>query len=75
MAIVNAQKTPARAAPISETTIVGWLIKNLFSSPLNTVLTFFMLFIIYLTVSGVFVWGYLDELLSLKTGANAMITA
>ena len=60
MAIVKAVKTPDRSAPISETSVLGWLHKNLFSSAFNTILTLFTLYIIYLTVSGVYVWGFVD---------------
>ena len=60
MAVIKAEKTPSRPAPLSEMSVIGWLQKNLFSSAVNTLLTFFMLYIIYLTVSGVFVWGYSD---------------
>lgn len=60
MAIINAKKTPDRPAPISERSIFGWLKKNLFSSPMNTLLTFLMLYIIYLIVGGVLNWGFLD---------------
>lgn len=60
MAIVKAEKTPARPAPISETSIVGWLYKNLFSSAFNTLLTLFALYLIFLTLRGVLVWGFLD---------------
>jgi len=60
MAIIKAEKTPDRPAPISETSVVGWLNKNLFSSPTNVVLTFLMLYIIYLSVSGIFTWGVLN---------------
>jgi len=60
MAIIKAEKTPDRPAPISETSMIGWLHKNLFSSTTNVVLTFVMLYIIYLTVSGIFTWGVLD---------------
>ena len=60
MTIVKAVNTPARDAPISERSVVGWLRKNLFSSAINTALTLFMAFIVYLIVSGVVVWGYLD---------------
>ena len=60
MAVIKAEKTPARAAPLSEISAIGWLQKNLFSSVFNTLLTFFMLYIIYLTLTGVFVWGYVD---------------
>ena len=60
MAIINAKKTPDRPAPISESSVFGWLRKNLFNSPMNTLLTVLMLYIIYLIVSGVLNWGFLD---------------
>ena len=60
MAVIKAEKTPARPAPLFETSIIGWLRKNMFSSVFNTLLTFFMVYIIYLTVSGVFIWGVAD---------------
>lgn len=60
MAIIKATKTPARSAPISETSILGWLQKNLFSSAFNTVLTLFTAYIIYLAVNGVYIWGFVD---------------
>jgi general L-amino acid transport system permease protein len=58
--MVRTKSTPARPAPLSETTLLGWLKKNLFSSIFNTVLTFVTLFIIYLTVKGLWVWGIAD---------------
>lgn len=60
MAIVKATKTPDRDAPISETSVLGWLQKNLFSSATNTLLTLFTLWIIYLTLNGVVGWGFTD---------------
>ncbi|MEE9427583.1 MAG: amino acid ABC transporter permease [Paracoccaceae bacterium] len=60
MAIVTAQKTPARSAPISETSVLGWLQKNLFSSAFNTALTLFTLYIIYITIKGTLGWGIAD---------------
>lgn len=60
MAIIKAEKTPSRLPPVSETSVMGWLQINLFSSVFNTVLTMFTLFIIYLTVSGVYGWGFAD---------------
>lgn len=60
MAIVKAEKTPDRPAPVLESSVLGWLYKNLFSSVFNTLLTFFTLYIIYLTISGVYVWGVQD---------------
>lgn len=60
MAIVNSQKTPDRSAPVSETSVVGWMRRNLFSSVLNTLLTLFMVFIIYLSLKSVLIWGLFD---------------
>ncbi len=60
MAIVTAQKTPARSAPISETSVIGWLQKNLFSSAFNTALTIFTLYLIYITLRGALGWGFAD---------------
>jgi general L-amino acid transport system permease protein len=60
MAIVKVTKTPERPAPVFETSILGWLQKNLFSSVFNTILTLITLYIIYLTVSGVYTWGWAD---------------
>jgi len=60
MAYVQAEVTPARAAPLSETSVLGWLHKNLFSSVINTLLTLFSLYIIYLLVTSLWVWGVTD---------------
>ena len=60
MAIVNLSKTEDRPAPISETSVMGWLQRNLFSSVPNAILTLSMLFIIYLSVKGILVWGLFD---------------
>ena len=60
MAIVKAQKTPDRNPPLSETSILGWMQKNLFSSFFNSVLTIITLYIVYLTLKGVYVWGFAD---------------
>ncbi|MBT4044607.1 MAG: amino acid ABC transporter permease [Rhodospirillaceae bacterium] len=57
MAIVNGEKTAARSAPITETSFIGWLHKNLFSSWINTILTIVSIYIIYVAVKGIWVWG------------------
>jgi len=58
MAIVTTNKTPDRAAPLSESTFIGWVQKNLFSSVFNSILTLISLYIIYITVSGLWAWGF-----------------
>ncbi len=60
MAYVQAESTAPRAAPLSETSVLGWLHKNLFSSVVNTLLTIFSIYIIYLLVTGLWVWGVTD---------------
>ncbi len=60
MAIINAVKTPSAKPPLSETSVLGWMQKNLFSSVLNTLLTIATLFIIYTAVKGFAVWGIID---------------
>jgi len=60
MAIIKAVKTPALPAPLSETSVVGWMKKNLFNSVFNGLLTIVTLFIIYITVKELWVWGIAD---------------
>ena len=60
MAMAKAESTPARSAPLSETSVIGWLHKNLFSSWLNAALTLISLYIIYFVVAGLWVWGVAD---------------
>jgi len=60
MAIVKAEKTPARSAPLTETSVIGWLHKSLFSSWINTILTFLALYLIYITLKGIWTWGFVD---------------
>lgn len=60
MAIIKVENTPARAAPLSERSVIGWLHKNIFSSAFNTVLSIITLYVIYLTVSELWQWGFVD---------------
>ena len=60
MVVVRTQPTSSRTAPLSETTVIGWLHKNLFSTVLNAVLTLICLYIIYVVVKGLWIWGVAD---------------
>ncbi len=60
MAIIKTVKAPALPAPLSETSVVGWMKKNLFSSVFNTLLTIVTLYITYIAVKGLWVWGVAD---------------
>jgi len=64
MAIINLQKTPARPAPLSEASIIGWLRINLFNSWVNAILTVVSLYIIYLVLNEIWVWGIRDAVWS-----------
>ena len=60
MTILKAVKTPARPAPLSETSVISWMQKNLFSSVFNGLLTIATFCIIYIAVKGLWVWGIGD---------------
>jgi general L-amino acid transport system permease protein len=60
MAIVKLEKTPDRAPPISDKSVVGWMRMHLFSSVLNSLLTVVTLYVVYITVKGFFIWGIVD---------------
>jgi len=60
MAIMKAVKTRALPPPLSETSVLGWMKKNLFSSVFNSLLTFVTLYIVYMVVKGLWVWGLTD---------------
>jgi len=60
MPVIKAEKTPAMPPPLSETSVIGWMQKNLFSSVYNGLLTFATLLIIYTAVKGLWVWGLSD---------------
>lgn len=49
-----------RTAPVATTGLIGWLRKNLFSSWPNSILTLLCIYILWLTVSGVVGWAYVD---------------
>ena len=57
----DVQAQPAELGPpVSQTGLIGWLRQNLFSSPLNTVLTFLCLYLIYKSVPPIIQWAVLD---------------
>jgi len=60
MANIKAVKTSTMAPLLSERSVLGWMRKNLFSSVFNGLLTIATLFIIYIAVKGLWVWGLAD---------------
>jgi general L-amino acid transport system permease protein len=51
---------PDMSPPASEVGVIGWLRKNLFSSPLNTLLTFVAAYLIYLIVPPLIDWALIS---------------
>ena len=60
MAIVKLERTPARPAPLTERSVIGWMHRHLFSSVLNSILTIVTLYIIFITVRDLWAWGIAD---------------
>lgn len=60
MAYVMGDPTAARSAPLLETSFLGWMHKNLFSSWINTLLTLLSIYIIYFALKGLWIWGVAD---------------
>ena len=66
IAFVREHISPSLPAPVSEAGISGWIRKNLFSSPANTVLTIFAGILLYLTVPGTLNWSIFEAVWSGK---------
>jgi general L-amino acid transport system permease protein len=62
MAISDTAASPDLAPPISERpTVLGWLRRNLFSTPFNSILTILILILIYVTMVPLFQWAVLNS--------------
>lgn len=53
---VRKESAPTLSPPASTTGVIGWMRQNLFSSPVNTLLTLIGVYIIYLVIPPV--WGF-----------------
>ncbi len=60
MAFVKTTPSTSRKAPLNESSLLGWLKINLFSSAFNGILTILVLIVIYFTVKAVWTWGIAD---------------
>lgn len=60
MAIVKTKSTPSREAPLSERSLIGWMHKHLFSSVFNSILTIVTIYVLYITLKEMWVWGIAD---------------
>ena len=69
---VRSQMDPALPAPSSETGVIGWMRKNLFSSITNTIFTLIAIWLIYMIVPGFLQWSLFDAIWS---GADRLACA
>ncbi len=69
---VRQQMDPAMPPPTSESGVIGWMRKNLFSSIPNTLLTLFAFYLIYLIVPGFLNWSLFD---AVWTGTDRLACA
>ena len=51
---------PDLRAPVSSVGAIGWLQRNLFSSPLNSLLTLLSVYLLYLTIPPLVQWAFID---------------
>jgi general L-amino acid transport system permease protein len=58
---------PARPAPTSTVGAIGWMRSNLFNSPINSVLTLFVLFLLYLYIPPILDWVFFSATLNAET--------
>ena len=60
MAFVKTTPSISRKAPLNESSLLGWLKVNLFSSVYNSILTILVLIVVFFTVKSVWIWGITD---------------
>ncbi|PHR23112.1 MAG: amino acid ABC transporter permease [Desulfotalea sp.] len=60
MTIIKPVESPTVTAPLSKNSALRWVRKNLFNSVFNTVLTFVMLYFVYVAGKGMWSWGITD---------------
>ncbi len=64
VSFVRGKMDPALPPPISESGIVGWMKKNLFSSTSNTIFTLIAIWLLYIIVPGFLQWSLFDAVWS-----------
>jgi general L-amino acid transport system permease protein len=64
---VTFKPKPSLPPPPNTVGAIGWIRKNLFSSPLNTFLTILSLYVIWVLVSNVFEWAILNAVWEAET--------
>ena len=64
VSFVRAHMDPALPPPSSETGVIGWMRKNLFSSIANSIFTLIAIWLIYMIVPGFLQWSIFDAVWS-----------
>lgn len=64
LAYVRTDEAPELPAPASETGVVGWMRKNLFSSVFNTILTLFGVYLAYALIAPLIQFSFVDAVWS-----------
>ncbi len=72
LSFVRMEMINARAAPERDRGVVKWLRKNLFATPVDTVLTLFAILLLAYTLPNFLRWAFVD---SVWTGANREVCA
>ncbi len=68
MAFVASRPEPTLPAPVAAAGVLGWLRQNLFSSPINTLVTIIVLYAIYRIVDPLISWAFIN---AVWTGTSA----
>ena len=63
-AYVRTEMVPEMAPPASESGVLGWMRKNLFSSIPNTILTLVAAYLLWAIIPGFLSWGFFDAVWS-----------
>ncbi len=58
--IINDKKLPDLPPPVSSSGVVGWLRNNLFDTPLNSVLTLFIGYLLVVSLVPLVQWAFID---------------
>ena len=69
---VRSEMLPEVAPPMSDSGVVGWMRKNLFSSPFNTVLTLIAVYLLWVIFPPIIKFGLLDAVWSDPDGTKRL---
>ncbi|WP_373087084.1 amino acid ABC transporter permease [Sneathiella sp.] len=70
MAIVKTERHEDMPPPVSQTGVIGWLRENLFSSPLNGLLTLISIYVAWVALSGIINYAFIHANFAGETRAD-----